>query len=47
MKTLIKELVKTKAVATEKQAEDALIIFFTVTGSLALMVIAVIIDFAL
>jgi hypothetical protein len=44
MKTLIKDLVKTKAVATEKQAQDAFLIFFTVTGSLALMVIAVIVD---
>ena len=47
MKTLIKDLVKTQAVKTERHAEDALIIFFTTTGSLALMVIAVIIDYAL
>jgi len=47
MKTLIKDLVKTQAVATEKQAQEAFLIFFTVTVSLALMVIAIIIDYAL
>ena len=45
MKTLIKDLVKTQAVATEKHAEDALIIFFTTTGSLAFIAVAIIIDY--
>ena len=44
MKNLIKELVKTQAVKTEKQVEDALIIFFTTTGCLAFISIAIIID---
>ena len=44
MKNLIKDLVKTQAVKTEKQAEDAIIIFFTTTGSLAFIAIAIIID---
>ena len=45
MKTLIKDLVKTQAVKTEKHAEDALIIFFTTTGCLAFISVAVIIDY--
>ena len=45
MKTLIKDLVKTQAVKTEKQAEDAIIIFFTTTGSLAFIAVAIIIDY--
>tara|TARA_A100001391_G_C5057662_1_gene275154 strand:- start:398 stop:601 length:204 start_codon:yes stop_codon:yes gene_type:complete len=44
MKTLIKDLVKTQAVKTEKHAEDAILIFFTTTGSIAFITIAVIID---
>ena len=47
MKTLIKDLVKTQAVKTEKQAEDAIIIFFTTTGCLAFITVAIIIDYAL
>ena len=45
MKNLIKDLVKTQAVKTEKQVEDALIILFTTTGSLAFIAIAIIIDY--
>jgi len=45
MKTLIKDLVKTQAVKTEKQAEDAIIIFFTTTSCLAFIAVAVIIDY--
>lgn len=45
MKNLIKELVKTQAVKTEKQAEDALIIFFTTTGSIAFITVAIIINY--
>jgi predicted signal transduction protein with EAL and GGDEF domain len=44
MKNLIKELVKTQAVKTERHAEDAIIIFFTTTGCLAFIAIAIIID---
>ena len=44
MKNLIKDLVKTQAVKTEQHAEDAILIFFTVTGSLAFITVAVIID---
>tara|TARA_R100000329_G_scaffold13100_1_gene14037 strand:+ start:1018 stop:1161 length:144 start_codon:yes stop_codon:yes gene_type:complete len=45
MKNLIKDLVKTQAVKTEQQAEDAIIIFFTTTGSIAFIAIAIIIDY--
>lgn len=44
MKNLIKDLVKTQAVKTERHAEDAILIFFTTTGSIAFITIAVIID---
>jgi hypothetical protein len=44
MKNLIKDLVKTQAVKTERQAEDAVIIFFTTTGSIAFIAVAIIID---
>ena len=44
MKNLIKDLVKPQAVKTERHAEDAIIIFFTTTGSLAFIAIAIIID---
>ena len=45
MKNLIKDLVKTQAVKTEQQAEDAVIIFFTTTGSIAFITVAIIIDY--
>lgn len=45
MKNLIKELVKTQAVKTEQQAEDAVIIFFTTTGSIAFITVAIIINY--
>ena len=40
----IEDLVKTQAVKTERHAEDAIIIFFTTTGSLAFIAVAIIID---
>jgi hypothetical protein len=46
MKKLIKHLVKTQAVKTERHAEDAFILFFTFTGCLVLMAIATIINYA-
>lgn len=45
MKNIIKDLVKTQAVKTERQVEDALIIFFTTTGCLAFIAVAIIIDY--
>lgn len=44
MRKLIKDLVQTQAVKTERHAEDAIIIFFTTTGSLAFIAVAIIID---
>ena len=44
MKNLIKDLVKTQAVKTERHAEDAILIFFTTIGCLAFIAIAIIID---
>lgn len=45
MKNLIKELVHNQLVKTEKQAENALIIFFTTTGSIAFITVAIIINY--
>ena len=45
MKNLIKELVHNQLVKTEQQAEDAIIIFFTTTGSIAFIAVAIIIDY--
>ena len=45
MKNLIKDLVQNQLVKTEKQAEDAIIIFFTTTGSIAFIAAAIIIDY--
>jgi len=47
MKKLIKELVQNQLVKSEQLAEDALILFFTFTGCIALMAIAIIIELAL
>ena len=45
MKNLIKDLVQNQLVKTEQQAEDAVIIFFTTTGSIAFIAVAIIIDY--
>ena len=45
MKNLIKDLVQNQLVKTEQQAEDAIIIFFTITGSIAFRAVAIIIDY--
>tara|TARA_R100000654_G_scaffold69140_1_gene98534 strand:- start:849 stop:992 length:144 start_codon:yes stop_codon:yes gene_type:complete len=47
MRKLIKELVQNQLVKSEQLAEDALILFFTFTGCLVLMAIAIIIELAI
>jgi len=47
MRKLIKELVQNQLVKSEQLAEDAVILFFTFTGCLVLMAIAVIIELAI
>ena len=44
MKKLIKDLVQNQLVKSEQLAEDAVILFFTFTGCLALMALAIVID---
>jgi len=47
MKKLIKDLVQNQLVKSEQLAEDALILFFTFTGCIALMALAIIIELAI
>jgi hypothetical protein len=47
MKKLIKDLVQNQLVKSEQLAEDAVILFFTFTGCLVLMAIAIIIELAI
>jgi len=47
MKKLIKDLVQNQLVKSEQLAEDAVILFFTFTGCIALMALAIVIELAL
>ncbi len=47
MKKLIKDLVQNQLVRSEQLAEDAVILFFTFTGCLVLMAIAIVIELAM